>query len=226
MHGEDIEALHEMLWSTTHPPTPRQSVALTHAIARLRKSDGAEREALERARTAGRTEGYEAAADEVRDCNAHAEAYKADAARLESALERLRMLADIYLIETIPTRSTRADIVARNLRAELEAWPSSCERTVRSEVMQFAELMELALRDNDHKPGWRDDTARDLLRRASEELEELRDAIGRRGVAPSTPSQIAREAADVANFCMMIADVTGGLRNAIATFTGERRVQP
>jgi NTP pyrophosphatase (non-canonical NTP hydrolase) len=101
----------------------------------------------------------------------------------------------------------------------------------RPEVQAFAVLMEQQLRANDHKGGWADDDAEDLLKRMHEESGEVEDAITAwrnltfaypRGatqveadgwVAKMWDQQrrIGREAADVANFAMMVADVCKGL---------------
>ena len=59
---------------------------------------------------------------------------------------------------------------------------------------------------NTHKGTWKHDDAFRLLVRLREEVEELHRAIETEGSAA-----IAREAADVANFAMFIADVVGGL---------------
>jgi NTP pyrophosphatase (non-canonical NTP hydrolase) len=61
--------------------------------------------------------------------------------------------------------------------------------------------MEQKLRANDHKGGWDDDTLGALFARLLEEVEELRAGIDLR-----SGSCIIDEAADVANFCMMLAD--------------------
>ena len=92
---------------------------------------------------------------------------------------------------------------------------------LRHEVLAFAVLMERQLRANDHKPGWKDDFASDLFERVLEEACELREAITIHGAQVSwgemalyLPQAVARvglEAADVANFAMMIADVCGAL---------------
>ena len=74
--------------------------------------------------------------------------------------------------------------------------------TLRPEVAWFAEQMELVLRANDHKPGWQNDAPVDLLKRLYEEVEELRDGM----FIPVNANTIVKEAADVANFAMMIAD--------------------
>lgn len=86
--------------------------------------------------------------------------------------------------------------------------------TIRPEVQMFAELMEQKLRENDAKGGWDRCTRGYLLRRLATETRELRAAVQRRTV---DPVEVAREAADVANFCMMLADVMGGLDEPSAT---------
>lgn len=73
--------------------------------------------------------------------------------------------------------------------------------TPRAEVEWFAVMMEKQLAANDHKPGWHRDSLESLLERAKEELSELDDAI----TSGEDPEVIIREAADVANFAMMIA---------------------
>lgn len=91
----------------------------------------------------------------------------------------------------------------------------------RPEVVAFADLMEAKLRENDHKGGWKTEDAEDLFGRLGAECVELSEAIGLwriqddwRSAAlhlPACRKNVAREAADVANFAMMIADVCGAL---------------
>lgn len=91
---------------------------------------------------------------------------------------------------------------------------------LRPEVEAFARLMELKLRENDHKGGWRHDCVGDLLQLLREEAAELKEALRSRvnlvNVPPALDREgralIGREAADVANFAMMIADVCGALK--------------
>lgn len=99
---------------------------------------------------------------------------------------------------------------------------------LRPEVRAFAHLMEAQLRANDHKPGWKRDDPTALACRAEEELAELKSAVENwslsrvqgmddigRGADPLSPAERAKivgeEAADVANFAMMVADVCGAL---------------
>ena len=79
--------------------------------------------------------------------------------------------------------------------------------TLRPEVRWFAEQMELQLRANDHKPGWDQDSDLSLFRRVDEEVQELSTALFQ---PPNSDNQaddeaVVKEAADVSNFCMMLA---------------------
>ena len=74
----------------------------------------------------------------------------------------------------------------------------------RKAVRDFAKEMEKRLLDNDYKGGWDDCTPAWLLKRLGEEMKELRRAVR----AKEPTEQISEEAADVANFAMMVADVT------------------
>ena len=78
---------------------------------------------------------------------------------------------------------------------------------LRPEVAAFALLMEAKLRKNDHKTGWKHHTSRALFNRLTEEALELIEAIK----AGRSAGVVGEEAADVANFAMMIADVCGAL---------------
>jgi hypothetical protein len=101
--------------------------------------------------------------------------------------------------------------------------------TLRPVVQRFAELMEAKLKENDKKGGWGNCSTAYLSRRCGNELGELRAAVNRgkhwvrqstflsgRGPVISDNEElrllIGREAADVANFAMMIADVCGALK--------------
>lgn len=78
----------------------------------------------------------------------------------------------------------------------------------RPEVVAFANAMEAQLRANDHKPGWKHDSPESLRMRIYDEWMELTEAL--RSI-PRNENVILKEAADVANFAMMIADNWGSL---------------
>lgn len=97
----------------------------------------------------------------------------------------------------------------------------------RPEVLAFARLMECELRENDHKGGWAGCAPESLLRRLREETDEVereltgpRETCGcREAMCPHVvpwfgpdPKRVGAEAADVGNFAMMVADVTGALK--------------
>lgn len=70
---------------------------------------------------------------------------------------------------------------------------------IRAEVQAFAQDMERKLSANDHKQHWSTIPQDKLLRRLKQELRELERAM-KKG------KNVVEEAADVANFAMMIAD--------------------
>jgi NTP pyrophosphatase (non-canonical NTP hydrolase) len=74
--------------------------------------------------------------------------------------------------------------------------------SIRPEVAKFAQAMEDELKANDHKGGWDKDTVAALLDRAQDELFELREAVALR----FSDETILSEAADTANFVMMVAE--------------------
>jgi NTP pyrophosphatase (non-canonical NTP hydrolase) len=70
-------------------------------------------------------------------------------------------------------------------------------------VAWFTEQMEQKLKENRHKGGWSKCERWWLIKRLKEEVYELDLSMGRH---LSNSEEIIREAADVANFAMMIAD--------------------
>ena len=72
----------------------------------------------------------------------------------------------------------------------------------RREVTEFAREMESRLRANEHKGGWQDCASNELLVMLLKEVAELAEALYWR----ASSNEVRREAADVANFAMMIAD--------------------
>lgn len=81
---------------------------------------------------------------------------------------------------------------------------------VRPTVAAFAVQMELKLRENDHKPHWRESTLDYLEGRLQEEVDELIAELSY-AFFDGDSHNVVMEAADVANFAMFIADVAGGL---------------
>lgn len=80
----------------------------------------------------------------------------------------------------------------------------------RPEVQWFSRRMELKLRANDHKPHWSGMHTDYLIHRLFQEADELWMALQ----YGESAENIVQEAADVANFAMMIADVVGMRREA------------
>lgn len=81
-----------------------------------------------------------------------------------------------------------------------------CKR--RPVVNRFADTMERVLRQNDHKGGWNDEPLERLLHHLGIEFTELMDVLISK---KKDRAAIAKEAVDIAIFCMMIADVYGDL---------------
>lgn len=81
----------------------------------------------------------------------------------------------------------------------------------RPEVMRFARQMEYILRDNDYKGGWNNMSMDELYYRAREEMRELREALDR-WMDDDGYILITKEAADVANYMLMIADIAWSWR--------------
>lgn len=120
--------------------------------------------------------------------------------------------AEVHKWKDIRSKGKSPERVAKveaEVRAEVLALESALQdqRTLRSEVQQFAHLMESTLRANESKGTWKGCDLLWLLERLEEEVSEVKRAITEHEVG----LHIACEAADVANFAMMIADVSGGL---------------
>ena len=77
---------------------------------------------------------------------------------------------------------------------------------LRPVVKWFAEQMELALIKNDHKSGWLNDDWDELYDRIKDEMKELKKECEK---FTKDDDKIIAEAADIANFAMMIADLRG-----------------
>ena len=81
---------------------------------------------------------------------------------------------------------------------------------LRPEVLWFACEMEKKLRENDYKGGWRECDYSYLFERIWHEFKELLSCFDRTDTGETVPTKsaevICEEAADIANFAMMIAD--------------------
>ena len=88
----------------------------------------------------------------------------------------------------------------------------------------FAAALSEQLRRNENKdvtitcgdtvitcPGWRTCGSTWLLSRISDEVAELEKLFDDQGEFIGTPDQLLAECADIANFCMMLADRLGNL---------------
>ena len=74
--------------------------------------------------------------------------------------------------------------------------------SVREELQWFATEMEAKLSENDGKGGWLENDYSYLLKMLKEEVDELEKAL----IDCSNDPEVVREAADIANYAMMIAD--------------------
>lgn len=75
---------------------------------------------------------------------------------------------------------------------------------LRPALRRFAVAMERKLRANDYKGGWEDEPLEYLIDHAWDELHELNKSLFPESSAD--PALCVDEAADIANYCMMIAD--------------------
>lgn len=76
-------------------------------------------------------------------------------------------------------------------------------------VVRFAQLMECKLRERDYKGGWGNCTLQYLAAGMTDEVVELVDAIDATLTddGPTNLHAVIAETVDVANYCMMLADV-------------------
>lgn len=77
---------------------------------------------------------------------------------------------------------------------------------VDKKVLQFSGVMIEKLTKNNHKPGWKYESLQALIGRMKDEVEELEKTV------TDSPSRgyrnrIILEAADIANYAMMVADI-------------------
>lgn len=136
-----------------------------------------------------------------------------DAARSEAEMLRAEVGRLREALDDATNALGVADIRVTDARAEGERAGLAAAFDVRPSVRVFALLMEEKLRENDHKGCWQGDTAGGLFSRLMEEAGELREALAawRAGSAVADIVLVGREAADVANFALMLADNCGAL---------------
>lgn len=93
-------------------------------------------------------------------------------------------------------------------KANTGEWQSNIpDVSCRTSVNWFAKQMELKLRENDYKGGWGRCSHSWLLNRLKQEVVELEKALD----IVDNQENVIKEAADVANFALMIADIAGEL---------------
>ena len=140
-------------------------------------------------------------------CELHKQYHRVELAERER--DEYAERRDIY--RDCANRVTAALEECQNERDELRAEVARLT-AVREPVRWFAEQMERKLKANDHKSHWRESDVVWLFERMQDERIELWEAFKPTrpfGCFVDTPNDVERvidEAADVANFAMMIAD--------------------
>ena len=76
----------------------------------------------------------------------------------------------------------------------------------RKSVLWFANQMESVLQENDDYLGWDDCYLYELMSKLLHEVAELQEVVGRGELDRVRCEQAIKEAVDVANYAMMIAD--------------------
>lgn len=97
----------------------------------------------------------------------------------------------------------RAIPITKEDAIRLTQWLTKNVEQLRSEVQWFAKQMEKRLQENNYEGGWSGESFIYLFARLRDEVQELADC---QTYAPNCPEGFVREAADVANFAMMIAE--------------------
>lgn len=95
---------------------------------------------------------------------------------------------------------------------------------IREEVQWFSQEMEKKLIENDHKQHWSGIPVAYLEMRLKQEVEELEEAIMEFHLGKGSVDLIVKEAADVGNFAMMIADAYSHRPTMPNKRTGSERV--
>jgi NTP pyrophosphatase (non-canonical NTP hydrolase) len=100
--------------------------------------------------------------------------------------------------------ATEGRVTVSNINAPGNTTPPEDQQRWRPEVIAFADAMEAKLRVNDYKGGWKHSPTAWLIARLIQEVGELAVSI-----AGDFDEDVLYEAADVANFAMMIVDRNG-----------------
>lgn len=79
------------------------------------------------------------------------------------------------------------------------------------ELEIFFGICKSKLAANEHKGSWEDQSVMGLCRWIRVEVKELEQACFDKRLKGNPPGEVAREAADVANLAMMVADIMGEL---------------
>ena len=145
-------------------------------------------------------------------------ALEAQAEEHDRLLRLQRVQVNDYAREVVRLKSQHAKELAEfKLKLELregevaileaQLGKGEGEPVLRPALLRFALEMERKLKANDHhKSGWEENDNGDLLTRVLDEARELRYEIESRD---PLPERVIEEAADLANFAMMIADNAG-----------------
>jgi len=109
------------------------------------------------------------------------------------------------ICKTCEGRGEVQEITGTGQHTDFETCPDCCGTgyTIRTSVYEFITAMERELSANDHKPGWKDTDKQILHRRMIGNITELTYAIQSRDA-----ERIKKTCADIANYAMMIWDVT------------------
>ncbi len=80
-------------------------------------------------------------------------------------------------------------------------------KTLRQALLIFAERMEEELRKNDFRGGWREENPETMMAKLWDEVYDLDDLVENHLDGNSDPKRILKEAVDVANYAMFVADI-------------------
>ena len=114
------------------------------------------------------------------------------------------------VIDQLVEMGALADVRRESGDRDHQAIVAGLLTALRPSVLRFARVMEGRLRENDDKGGWEHDMPQWLIGRVRDEVQELDDAVEAvrgSGGDDGRDEAVWREAADAANFTMMVAKV-------------------